>query len=98
MATALFQPLKTVVLAPNVSSLSTTIAAPYDTVRIYNGGSTDIFIKFSTTKGAGDTASTSDMILPSQYLEYYAIPSTDTVTVYCAASATVNVTFGANGN
>jgi hypothetical protein len=95
---SLFQPLKTVVLSPSAGSVTAAIPKNHETARIYAGGSSDIFIRFSTTNGAGDVATSADMILPNLYLEYYDVGSYDTISVYSAGSATVNVTTGADGN
>jgi hypothetical protein len=89
-----FQPTKTLVLTPSAGSASTSFSGTPETARVYNAGPGDVFLRFTLTKGAGDTATSTDMILPARYLEYYEIQTVDTVSAYCATSATVNVTLG----
>jgi hypothetical protein len=89
-----FAPGRTLVLTPSAGSTSQAIPGAPGAMRVYNEGPGNVYLRVAFARGGTDTASASDMVLPSGYLEYFQLSGHDTIAAYCTSSATINIIFG----
>lgn len=100
MTTTSFSPGKAFDLSPNGGSVSGAMPVAAETVRIYNAGPSDIRFVMGATGGnpSNLAAVATDTMLPALVAEYFGKGGADTIAVYSAGSATVNITPGGSGD